>query len=50
MGGGGGGGSRLSGKIAWGGSLISGFIAFLLTSVLKFDNPHLEFQINKYLK
>jgi hypothetical protein len=34
------GGSRLSGKIAWGGGaggpLISGFIAFLLTSVLKF--------------
>jgi hypothetical protein len=26
----------LSGKIAWGGPTISGFIAFLLTSVLKF--------------
>jgi hypothetical protein len=30
------GGSRVSGKIAWGGPPISGFIAFLLTSVLKF--------------
>jgi hypothetical protein len=30
------GGSRLSGKFAWGGPPISGFIAFLLTSVLKF--------------
>jgi hypothetical protein len=30
------GGSRLSGKIAWGGPPISGFITFLLTSVLKF--------------
>ncbi len=30
------GGSRLSGKIDWGGPPISGFIAFLLTSVLKF--------------
>jgi hypothetical protein len=29
-------GARLSGKIAWGGPPISGFIAFLLTSVLKF--------------
>jgi hypothetical protein len=28
--------SRLSGKIAWGGPPISGFIAFLLTSALKF--------------
>jgi hypothetical protein len=30
------GGSRLSGKIAWVGPTISGFIAYLLTSVLKF--------------
>jgi hypothetical protein len=30
------GGSRLSGKIAKGGPPILGFIAFLLTSVLKF--------------
>jgi hypothetical protein len=30
------GGSMLSGKIAWGGPPILGFIAFLLTSVLKF--------------
>jgi hypothetical protein len=30
------GGSRLSGKIAWGGPPISGFIAFLFSSVLKF--------------
>jgi hypothetical protein len=29
-------GSMLSGKIAWGVPPISGFIAFLLTSVLKF--------------
>ncbi len=30
------GGSRLSGKVAWGGPSILGFIAFLLTSILKF--------------
>jgi hypothetical protein len=29
-------GSRLSGKFAWEGPPISGFIAFLLTNVLKF--------------
>jgi hypothetical protein len=29
-------GSRLSGKIAWGGPSISGFIAFLIASDLKF--------------
>jgi hypothetical protein len=30
------GGSRVSGKIAWGGPPILGFIAFLIKSVLKF--------------